>query len=66
MGDPARFRDSTQLVLPSGALEGVRAELERKFVLSFVERSETVRIVGSPVEINGASDWLSRQGVFVP
>jgi len=66
MGDPARFRDSTQLVLPSGALEGVRAELERKFVLSLVERSETVRIVGSPVEINDASDWLSRQGVFVP
>lgn len=65
MSDPARLRDSTQIVLPSSALEGLRADLEREFVLSFVECDGTVRIIGSPVEINDASDWLSRHGVSV-
>ncbi|WP_254537933.1 VNG_1110C family protein [Halomarina litorea] len=66
MSDAGRFRDSTQIVLPRGSLEGLKADLDREFVLSFVERADTTRIIGSPVEIKGASEWLTRQGVAVP
>jgi hypothetical protein len=66
MSDEGQFRDSTQIVLPHGALDGLKTALEREFVLTFVERDETTRIIGSPVEIRAASDWLTRQGVVVP
>lgn len=66
MSDAARFRDSTQIVLPREALRGLRADLGREFTLTFVERDEAVRIIGSPVEIKDASEWLVRHGVSLP
>ncbi|WP_254543902.1 VNG_1110C family protein [Halomarina pelagica] len=66
MSDADRFRDSTQIVLPTEALDGLKRDLDRKFTLSFLEQGDTTRIIGSPVEIKRASDWLSRKGVFVP
>ncbi len=66
MSDAGRFRDSTQIVLPRGSLDGLKPELEREFVLSFVERADTTRIIGSPAEIKQASEWLTRQGIAVP
>jgi hypothetical protein len=85
MPDPSTLRDSTQIVLPSDALVGLRDDLTEKFTLTLYEmdvvirdgseaptededRSEMptedyVRIIGSPVEIKAASDFLSRHGV---
>ena len=64
MPDPSTLRDSTQIVLPAEALEGVREELEAEFTLTLVSMDEGyVRIIGSPVEIKDASDFLSRHGV---
>ena len=74
MSDPSTLRDSTQIVLPSDALEGIREDLNEEFTLTFFEVDEItandetlkvdyVRIIGSPVEIKAASDFLSRHGV---
>lgn len=67
MPDPTRLRDSTQIVLPHRALDGIRDDLESEFVLTLhPEENELVRIIGSPVEIKGASNFLSRHGVSIP
>jgi hypothetical protein len=66
MSDAARYRDSTQIVLPRDSLGTLRADLGREFTLTFVEREGRLRIIGSPVEIKAASDWLARHGVSVP
>jgi len=66
MTDAARFRDSTQIILPKGALSDLRAELQAEFTLTVVEEGDGLRIVGSPVEIRSASEFLSRRGVNVP
>jgi hypothetical protein len=67
MPDPATLRDSTQIVVAEDVLEGVREELERNFTVSIVQADEdTLRIVGSPVEIKGASEFLGRRGVNIP
>ncbi|MFC6836016.1 VNG_1110C family protein [Halomarina ordinaria] len=66
MSDAERFRDSTQIVLPVGALDGLRRTIERDFTLTLHEQGDALRIIGSPVEIKEASDWLARKGVFVP
>jgi hypothetical protein len=96
MPDPSTLRDSTQIILPPAALEGIREDLDEQFTLTFFEveattdganddedasevedgeKNETtdgdgaspevsyVRIIGSPVEIKAASDFLSRHGV---
>jgi hypothetical protein len=76
MPDPSTLRDSTQIVLSSDALAGLRAELDERFTLTFLELNdrregesecegggEYVRIIGSPVEIRAASEFLSRHGV---
>jgi hypothetical protein len=65
MGAASRFRDSTQILLPIGALDGVREELEQRFTVSVHHEDEQVRIIGSPVEIKDASDFLARNGVTV-
>lgn len=65
MIDAAVFRDSTQIVLPTEMLSGLRAELEREFMLSLVDEETKTRIIGSPVEIKEASNWLSRHGVTI-
>ncbi|MFC5969884.1 hypothetical protein ACFPYI_00935 [Halomarina salina] len=66
MSDAGRFRDSTQIVLPRGRLGDLRADLGREFTLTFVEQDGRVRIIGSPVEIKSASDWLVRHGISLP
>ncbi len=65
MADVARLRDSTQILLPVGALEGIRGDLEEQFVVTVCREDERVRIIGSPVEIKGASEFLARNGIAV-
>ncbi|MFC4549224.1 MULTISPECIES: hypothetical protein [Halorussus] len=67
MPDPSKLRDSTQIVLPVDELEEVRDELEAEFTLTIFGMDEDhVRIIGSPVEIKAASDFLARRGVSLP
>lgn len=67
MPDPSTLRDSTQIVLPAEELEGHASALEEQFTVSIFRPAEGwVRIIGSPVEIKGASNFLSRRGVSVP
>ncbi|WP_227354806.1 MULTISPECIES: VNG_1110C family protein [Haladaptatus] len=67
MPDPAHLRDSTQIVLHRDVLNGIRADLEREFVLTIVPfEDEYLRIIGSPVEIKEASEFLGRHGVSLP
>jgi hypothetical protein len=66
MSDASRLRDSTQIVLPERELGGLREELERQFTLSFVDGKAGIRIVGSPVEIKSARQFLARRGVSLP
>jgi len=63
MSDPTRLRDSTEILLPEGALDGLRDDLEERFTLTIRTEGRRVRIIGSPVEIKGASDFLARNGV---
>ena len=65
MADVARLRDSTQILLPVGALEGIREDLEDRFVVTVCREDERVRIIGSPVEIKDASEFLARNGIAV-
>ncbi len=66
MPNPARLRDSTQIVLPSQSLDGRRKQLTTEFTVSIVESDGECRIIGSPVEIKAVSAYLSRQGVRLP
>ncbi|WP_256301130.1 VNG_1110C family protein [Haloarchaeobius salinus] len=63
MPNPAQLRDSTQIVLPAGTPAELRDRLAEEFVLTMLEEGDTYRFVGSPVEIDRASDYLVRQGV---
>lgn len=65
MPDAALLRDSTQILLPEEALDGLREELEHRFTLTIRSEEQGVRIVGSPVEIKEASAYLSRNGISV-
>jgi hypothetical protein len=65
MPDAALLRDSTQILLPEEALDGLREELEHRFTLTIRSEDQGVRIVGSPVEIKEASAYLSRNGISV-
>ena len=66
MTSAAGFRDSTQIVLPAGVLGDLRERLEEEFVLTVVETGDSLRIIGSPVQIRQASDYLVRNGVTLP
>ncbi|MFB6070926.1 MAG: hypothetical protein ABEJ76_07865 [Halanaeroarchaeum sp.] len=66
MVDVGSLRDSTQIVLPRGALADVREELEQEFTVTVFEQEEFVRIIASPVVIKDVSDYLCRQGINVP
>ena len=61
----ARFRDSTQIVLPGDALTGLRSAIDEQFVVTVRRESDTVRIIGSPTEIKRVGRFLSRNGVHV-
>ncbi|MWV65150.1 hypothetical protein GRS48_10005 [Halorubrum sp. JWXQ-INN 858] len=65
MPDPTSLRDSTQIVLPCRALDGVRDGLHERFTVTVFEANGQCRIIGSPVEIKAASSYLARQGVAV-
>jgi hypothetical protein len=65
MTEVSRLRDSTQILLPDGALEGIGEDLEERFVVTVCREDKRVRIIGSPVEIKGASEFLARNGVAV-
>jgi hypothetical protein len=65
MASAARLRDSTQILLPFGALDGVRDELEEQFLVTVCRENQRVRIIGSPVEIKRVSEFLARNGVAV-
>jgi hypothetical protein len=68
MGDPSKYRDSTQIVLPLGALDGLREDLEEQFVVTIFEPDDrdVVRIIGSPVVIKEVSSFLTRHGIHLP
>ncbi|WP_255190929.1 hypothetical protein [Natronobeatus ordinarius] len=64
MPDPSSLRDSTQIVLPREELRGLEAQLDERFTVTvFDERNGHCRIIGSPVEIKNASQFLARNGV---
>jgi hypothetical protein len=67
MPDPARLRDSTQIVLPRSALEGLGDQLETEFpVTLFSEDDRRITIIGSPVVIKDVTEFLARNGVALP
>jgi hypothetical protein len=73
MPDPSNLRDSTQIVLPSEELDGLRDDLEAEFTVTLYtmngeahDEVEYVRIIGSPVVIKEVSDFLARHGVSLP
>jgi hypothetical protein len=65
MPDAGRLRDSTQILLPPGTLDGIQDELESQFVLTIRHEGDRVRIIGSPVEIKDASNFLTRNGIAI-
>lgn len=65
MTDAGWFRDRTQIVLPKEQLDGHRDALDEEFMVTVVDESDTVRIVGSPTVIPEVSDWLSSRGITV-
>jgi len=65
MGHADRFRDSTQILLPAAAIEGIREDLEAKFTVSVRRESDRIRIIGSPDQIKAASEFLAMRGVSV-
>ncbi|WP_302081378.1 hypothetical protein [Salinibaculum rarum] len=65
MTDVGRLRDSTQILLPESAIEGLEEEVESRFVVTVRSEQRRVRIIGSPVEIKDVSDFLTRNGVAV-
>lgn len=67
MPDPTRLRDSTQIVLPRSALEGLGDQLEAEFpVTLFSDDDRRIRIIGSPVVIKDVTEFLARNGVALP
>lgn len=66
MPNPSSLRDSTQILLPSGTVNGLREDLEQEFTLTIIDEPEDqMRIIGSPAEIKAASRFLSRHGIQV-
>jgi len=65
MTDSSSFRDSTQIILPCHALDGLGERFEERFTVTIVEADGYYRIIGSPVEIKAASNFLARNGVAV-
>ncbi|MFC4438650.1 MULTISPECIES: VNG_1110C family protein [Natrialbaceae] len=67
MPEPSQLRDSTQIVLPRETVEGLEPQLDDRFTVTvFPEDEDHYRIIGSPVEIKEASEFLARRGINVP
>lgn len=65
MPDAATLRDSTEILLPHDTIDDVREEIDERFTLTVFREETHVRLVGSPVEIKKASDYLARNGISV-
>lgn len=66
MSGPSQLRDSTQIVLQREVLRELETQLDDEFTVTiFDESEEYCRIIGSPVEIKAASDFLVRRGVTI-
>ena len=66
MSNAARLRDSTQIVLPRELLEEFEPSLDDEFTVTIVaDGKDRCRIIGSPVEIKAASEFLVRRGIPV-
>ncbi|WP_338728281.1 hypothetical protein [Haladaptatus sp. DJG-WS-42] len=66
MSDAERFRDSTQIVLPADVYATVRDGLEAEFMLTAIEEHpNAIRLIGSPIDVKAASDYLARHGIPV-
>ena len=66
MPDPSSLRDNTQIVLPKETLSALETQLDDEFTLTiFPEDDAHYRLIGSPVEIKAASQFLARQGVSI-
>lgn len=65
MPDPSSLRDSTQIVLPYHVLDGHHDQIHDRFTVTVVESDGYYRIIGSPVEIKAASNYLTRNGIAV-
>ncbi|WP_222918427.1 hypothetical protein [Natrinema sp. SYSU A 869] len=66
MSNASQLRDSTQIVLPRETLKGLESQLDDEFTVTvFPEGDDYCRIIGSPVEIKEASEFLARHGVSV-
>jgi len=65
MSTASRLRDSTQILLPADAIDGLSEDLADRFTVTIRREQSEVRIIGSPVEIKGASAFLARNGVAV-
>ncbi|RQG97787.1 VNG_1110C family protein [Natrarchaeobius chitinivorans] len=66
MPDPARLRDSTQIVLPRETVTDLEPRLDDEFTVTVFQEDEGhCRVIGSPVEIKAASEFLSRRGISV-
>lgn len=66
MPNAAQLRDSTQIVLRREILEGLEPPLDDEFTVTVVPDGEDrCRIIGSPVEITHASEFLARRGISI-
>ncbi|WP_254764697.1 hypothetical protein [Natrinema marinum] len=66
MPDASQLRDSTQIVLPRETLEGLEPRLDEEFTVTVVPAGDDhCRIIGSPVEIKSAGEFLARNGVSI-
>jgi hypothetical protein len=60
------LRDSTQIILPRETIEGLEPQLDDEFAVSvFPEGDGRCRVIGSPVEIKAATEFLARHGISV-
>ncbi|AFZ73893.1 VNG_1110C family protein [Natronobacterium gregoryi] len=67
MSDPSRLRDSTQIVVRRETLNELEPPIDEECTVTVFEESEDYyRIIGSPVEIKQAGEYLARRGVSVP
>lgn len=65
MTTAARLRDSTQILLHGEALSGLQSDLEDRFVVTVRREDDEIRIIGSPTEIKGVSEFLARNGINI-
>lgn len=66
MPNPSKLRDCTEIVVPCASVERLEDDLEREFAVTVFDGGAECRIIGSPVEIQAASEFLVRRGVNHP